>query len=300
MKWEQETWRKLYVRVDARWLQLPVSARGLGSELLKYADDSGRIHLGTDEAPGISVAFLLSARPREHKRIAEDVALLMSEEHSFLVHEGGGTYRIRNFEKAQAKSGSAIRMAKLRDNRRVMAPPSPSHVTSLVRGVVTSPGDAVVASPVTEQSDGSDPIRSDPPMPPKGGGTPQAQPEPIPPEGAADVAWLRALRLAEAQQPDAIGYDQRLRPEVVNAMAGRWAAARAKGETWVAYVARLDADVLGWVTSIRGTEQAKFCVGWPWRAFLARAPGQGSGPTVQDAPRPSYHQPFAKQPWEMS
>lgn len=30
MKWEREQWRKLYTRVTAEWLSLPVSARGLG------------------------------------------------------------------------------------------------------------------------------------------------------------------------------------------------------------------------------------------------------------------------------
>jgi len=137
-----------------------------------------------------------------------------------------------------------------------------------------------------------------PPMPPKGGGPPPVEPEPLPPEGAADVAWFRALRLAEAKQPDAIGYDQRLRPDVVNAMAGRWKQAKTRGETWAAYVARLDADVLGWVSSVRGTEQAKFCVGWPWRAFLARpSPHNGPGGGLPGTP-PPYHRPFPKQPWE--
>lgn len=36
MRWEFEPWLKLYKRCDAKWLNLPVSARGLTDELLKY------------------------------------------------------------------------------------------------------------------------------------------------------------------------------------------------------------------------------------------------------------------------
>ncbi len=202
MKWEQETWRKLYVRVDAKWLSLPVSARGLGSELLKYADDNGELHLGSDP-PGVAVAFLLSARPKEHRRIAEDLDLLMSPEHRFMVQIGPGAYRIRNFVDAQAKSGSAKRMALKR--ARDAAPP-PVTVTPNV----TSRGDGSVQnkSVTGDANKVTDPIRSDPirsPQPPGGergfGGTG----DPGRRRGGRLAPWPEAGRLLWHRAPEGPG-----------------------------------------------------------------------------------------------
>ena len=261
MKWEIETWRKLYVRVDAKWMSLPVSARGLGSELLKYVDDGGRLHLGTDLEPGLAVAYMLGARPKEHRRIAEDFGLLVSSEHAFLIDEGGGAFRIRNFEKAQAKSGSAVRMAKLRDNRRRQ----PSQVTSQVTGVVTSRGDAVVTSrshdPMTSQSDGSDPIRSDPPNPPGGKGLAPSvsrDPDEIP-EGCVDVVYIRAVRQAGAE-PRVTQRDRGL-------MAARWAEAQADGASWPTFCQWLASWASDWVASKVREGKAEFNPGWPWEKF---------------------------------
>lgn len=285
MKWEIETWRKLYVRVDAKWMSLPVSARGLGSELLKYVDDGGRLHLGTDLEPGLAVAYMLGARPKEHRRIAEDFGLLVSSEHAFLIDEGGGAFRIRNFEKAQAKSGSAARMAKLRDNRRQ----KPSQVTSHVTGVVTSRGDAVVMSrsddPMTSQSDGSDPIRSDPPNPPGGKGLPPSvsrDPDEIP-EGCVDVVYIRAVRRAGAE-PDV---SQRERGQ----MAARWAEAQAEGVSWARFCAWLDSWAFDWVSSTISAGKAEFNPGWPWKKFTnfvlaEEAKANGAVPNGESRIRP--------------
>lgn len=121
MKWEHETWRKLYVRIEASWLALPVSARGLGDELLKYADDEGVIPIG-NEAPGAAVARIVSAHPNERKRVNADVADLLKD--GFLVAVKGGLV-IRNLPAAQSRRGStggtsssAERMARLREKRR--------------------------------------------------------------------------------------------------------------------------------------------------------------------------------------
>lgn len=204
MRWEVETWRKLYVRVDAKWLRLPVSARGLANELLKYCDDEGRIDIG-DDPPGLAIAYLLSARPGEHKRIAQDVDLLLSSEHAFLLREPRALV-IRNFQQAQGRKGSAERMARKRFRERQgdapVTSPDASQVTSQVTGGVTSQD----RHSMTSQSDGSrsdpDPDPRSPPTPPLGGvgstsqvgANGQAPPAPADPEPVHDD-----LRLAYAQ-----------------------------------------------------------------------------------------------------
>lgn len=109
MKWHVEPWRKAYVNKSASWLRLPVSARGLGRELLTYCDDDGRIDIG-DDSPGVAIAYMLGARPKEHKRIAEDVAELLKGPDPYLVHEPG-VVRIRNFVEAQDRTPGAKRTA---------------------------------------------------------------------------------------------------------------------------------------------------------------------------------------------
>lgn len=116
MRWEVETWRKLYVSRSAEWLMLDLSARGLGTELLKYCDDDGRIPLRKGEAPAVAIALLLCARPHEHVRVTSDVTALLDVRYLEL---GDGWIRIRNFAEAQhRRTGSAERMARMRQRRR--------------------------------------------------------------------------------------------------------------------------------------------------------------------------------------
>lgn len=161
-KWHLESWRKIYVTKSPSWLRLPVSARGLGRELLTYADDAGRIDIG-DDKPGVAIAYLLGARPKEHKRIAEDVQELLTE--GYLRHDGQALV-IRNFVEAQDRTPGAKRTAEWRAKKNAQAtgtsqPPSPE--TSHVTHPVTSPSDISEPSQSDESvaSIRSDPIRSE-------------------------------------------------------------------------------------------------------------------------------------------
>jgi len=180
VKWHLETWRKLYVTKSPSWLRLSVSARGLGRELLTYCDDQGRIDIGDDE-PGVAIAYMLGARPKEHRRIAEDVAELIKDGYLTVVQ---GCLTIRNFVEAQDRTPGARRTAEWRakksrpvsgdsggggqeptdGNPREKAPSDASHVTSHEPLPVTSRSPAQVTSPVHEPvtTFRSDPIRSDP------------------------------------------------------------------------------------------------------------------------------------------
>ncbi len=157
MRWHVEAWRKLYLKCPPSWLRLSVSARGLGSELIKYVEDDGRLDIGTDE-PGVAVAYMLGARPREHKRIAEDVAELIAD--GYLVREDR-SLRIRNFVPAQDRTPGAKRTAEWRARQDSTAkqhvnrtePTAPGTVSA--SHVVTSPSDTRETSHVTSPSDGA-------------------------------------------------------------------------------------------------------------------------------------------------
>lgn len=111
MRWESEKWRKLYRRVDATWLKLPVLARGLGSELLKYADDDGRVALQEDEETGEGLCRVMGAHKTERKLVSELAQKLLAD--GYIVREAGAVL-IRNFVRAQARSSNAERQARYR------------------------------------------------------------------------------------------------------------------------------------------------------------------------------------------
>lgn len=169
MKWEHETWRKLYVRASPQWSALPVYVRGLGDELLRICDDDGIIPLG-GEAPGDAVARLLCAHRGERKRIAADVETLVSD--GYLVVDGG-SLRIRNFVSAQTRrTANAERQAKWRERHRE-TPTEALRVTP----EVTSPETSHETSRVTPtRAPGSVPFRSEDhthtPQPPTGSTAP--------------------------------------------------------------------------------------------------------------------------------
>lgn len=125
MKWTNETFLRLYSRITAEWLLLPVSARGLFDELLKYASDDGRVSfLGA--SAGVGIARVVSAHPSETRRIEADVAALVRDGCVFV---DGSALVIKNFpaaqgivpmsreERSEERSAAAIRAAKWRAAR---------------------------------------------------------------------------------------------------------------------------------------------------------------------------------------
>ncbi len=114
MQWEAEKWRKLYRRVDASWLRLPLLARGLGSELLKYADDAGRIAIMADEGTGEAICRIMSAHKSERKSVADLAEKLIAD--GYLIRETD-VILIRNFTRAQCRSSNAERQARYRHRR---------------------------------------------------------------------------------------------------------------------------------------------------------------------------------------
>ena len=99
MRWEYSPWRKLYTREEGSFAMLPLYARALAAELLKFCDDQGRIYVGERE-PWEAVARLAGAEAGERRLLRQHIPLLMKDQHIVLE---GGYMRIRNFERAQEK-----------------------------------------------------------------------------------------------------------------------------------------------------------------------------------------------------
>ena len=114
-KWFNEPWRKLYTRITGEWLRVPAVARGIGSELIKYASDDGLLlRLRDGERPGPAVAGMMSAQPRETRIVAGAVDDLLAD-HYLEVRDGGLLY-IRNLKDAQERrSPGAVRQQRWRD-----------------------------------------------------------------------------------------------------------------------------------------------------------------------------------------
>ncbi len=135
MDWSREPWRKLYTRRDAEWLSMPLSARGLADELLKYTDDEGRIFIGSEPA-GRALSRLLGAHAHEYRRVSSDVATLLLN--GFVV-SSEKYLRIRNYVEAQERRSSAAeRMAKSRANRRTSDSVPPADVANTVTPVAAT------------------------------------------------------------------------------------------------------------------------------------------------------------------
>jgi hypothetical protein len=113
-KWHNEDWRKIYTRLDGAWLSLPWVARGLASDLIRYAKDDGSLCDATtvDEA-GAEVARILCARADEVRLIKRGVAVLLADH--YLVMDKGRLI-VRNHEDAQERrSPDAVRKQRQRD-----------------------------------------------------------------------------------------------------------------------------------------------------------------------------------------
>lgn len=78
-------WRKVVASPGAAWLSLPLAARGLAGELLRYVDRRGSIEAG-DEDPAKLIARLLGAHPYERRWIRPAYEQL--ERAGFVVRNG--------------------------------------------------------------------------------------------------------------------------------------------------------------------------------------------------------------------
>lgn len=134
--------------MNARWLSLPLSARGLLRELANVVDEDDALETSLAVAAdaraiGDEIARLLRAFRTEYVRVRRDVCVLV--ERGFLVLDGS---RLRVVDDAANDVapvtpaplvGSAKRMRDLRARRRAATNAAPSHVTLRVTQVTRHP-----------------------------------------------------------------------------------------------------------------------------------------------------------------
>jgi len=204
MDWAHETFRRLYCRTDAKWLRLSLLARGVGTELLKVADDDGRVFLIPEEAPWECVARVLQAHPSDRKHLAKVVGELLadhgSDDPAYLIVEGSAL-RIRNFRAAQGvvgtaeeirheRSKAAERQARYRQKKSIGA--SPDVTEGVTRDVTRDGVTSRVTPTVTGGCDTDSLARASLPsfLPsPPAGESPALRPTPQEPNPGGQFAW---------------------------------------------------------------------------------------------------------------
>lgn len=119
MRFDRESWRKLYVAESIEHRALPLFTRGLRDYLLRGAQDDGTL-LRSTKAPAADLARVLAPKDEtERKQLAEGIRELLAI--GYLTHSDGRLW-ITRFEEAQlARSPGAKRQAAWRANNQDLA-----------------------------------------------------------------------------------------------------------------------------------------------------------------------------------
>jgi len=99
MRWERESWIKLYRREVGSFALLPLYVRALAGELLKFADDAGRLYIGQRE-PWEAIAKLCGATTGDRRLLRQHIPLLIADK--YLIPDGEYLV-IRNLTSAQRR-----------------------------------------------------------------------------------------------------------------------------------------------------------------------------------------------------
>ena len=161
MRFERESWRKLYVAESMQHRLLPVLCRGLRDYLLRYASEDGTLLARTD-SPAQDLAKALGSHPDEADMVARFAEGWLAD--GYLSHKRGRLFITRYSEAQEARSPGASRQAKYRDSKRVT-----SDVTgdATSNETVTSPGDARDTSQKTRRDETRN-DETEPPVVPRG------------------------------------------------------------------------------------------------------------------------------------
>jgi hypothetical protein len=99
MRWDRESWVKLYRREQGSFALLSLYARSLAAELLKFVDDDGRLFVGKRE-PWEAIAKVAGATAGDRRMLRKNVADLLED--GYLALDGDHLV-IRNMAKAQGR-----------------------------------------------------------------------------------------------------------------------------------------------------------------------------------------------------
>lgn len=201
MRFDRESYRKLYVAESAEHQLMALASRGLRDYLLRFAAEDGTLLPSTTDPVG-DMMVVLRARPSDKKLVSAALADLQRV--GYLKLERKRLW-IARFEDAQAaRSPGALRQKKHRDKNKapIEEPESQlgdvtDNVTDTVTPGVTrnASGDARVTSPLIEIADET---RREPPTP--AGGDDGLPPRPVAPPDllAASIAFT------DWQMPDSL------------------------------------------------------------------------------------------------
>lgn len=155
MRFDRESWRKLYITESIEHRMMPVLARGLRDYLLRHAKQDGTLLAKTD-SPADDLARGLGAHPDEFESVTGYITEWISN--GFLVFSRGRLW-IRNFEAAQASaSPGAKRQKRYRERKRDVDP-----VTRDVTRDVTQRNGVTKRDVTRDVTVTSHPTRPDPP-----------------------------------------------------------------------------------------------------------------------------------------
>ncbi|WP_437591516.1 hypothetical protein [Sorangium sp. So ce1000] len=98
-KFDHWQWRKLYIREEGAFAQLPLFARALAAELLKFCDDEGRIFTGQRE-PWEAVARVAGAEMGERRMLRKYMEQLLADGY---LERHEDHIVIKNLRRAQSK-----------------------------------------------------------------------------------------------------------------------------------------------------------------------------------------------------
>jgi hypothetical protein len=153
MRFDRETWRKLYVVESAQHRLLPVFTRGLRDYLLRLASEDGSL-LVESEDPRRDFLRLLNADPGERKQILAAFDQLLRI--GYLSLDGGRLWITRFVDAQAARSPGAKRQEaykrKKQEERSASPEPSAGDASGDAPGSVSgdASGDASVTSQIDE------------------------------------------------------------------------------------------------------------------------------------------------------
>lgn len=116
MRFDRESWRKLYVRESVAHRLLPLLCRGLRDHLIKHARVEDGILLEKTEAPGRDLAVALGAHADEIETVAAFVEALIRD--GYLSHKRNRLWITKFVEGQEARSSGAKRQKKYRDTKK--------------------------------------------------------------------------------------------------------------------------------------------------------------------------------------
>lgn len=112
MRFDRESYRKLYVSESAEHRLLPLFARGLRDYLLRFAMEDGTL-LPKSSKPADDLARVLGAGGAERRSVAHAVSDLIGV--GYLSYEGGRLWITRYVEAQEARTPGALRQQRYRD-----------------------------------------------------------------------------------------------------------------------------------------------------------------------------------------